>query len=191
MVSHHLNLERLNQDFQLLTGQILNQLTEDGISTTDIEMMRAADCRYVGQGYELRVFLPDGEITEESIQAIWDQFHQLHKSEYGHYFVDSPIEIVNIRMTGKGLMPKISHPVIETAGNISDAWLKSGKTVFRLEGELQEFDTDFYQRELLPLGSKINGPAVIFQKDTTTVMPPNCFATVESNGNITIKLGGE
>ena len=191
MVSDQLNFAQLNEDLTLLSSQITNQLLEDGIEAAQVEMIRTADCRYIGQGYELRVNLPLGEITEESIQSAWDEFHALHKNEYGHYFENSPIEIVNIRITGKGMMPKIQKPFVEDEGSVEAALIKKGSTTFRVDGELKAFETSFFQREKLPSNAVIAGPAIIFQKDTTTVMPPNCVATVESNGNITIKLGGE
>ncbi|MFL6555341.1 MAG: hydantoinase/oxoprolinase family protein, partial [Bacillus sp. (in: firmicutes)] len=185
MVSTGLDYQQLNQDFQKLTDQITNQLLEDGILPEQMEMERAADCRYVGQGYELRVPLFSSDLTEESIQKVWDRFHLQHAKEYGHSFQNSPIEIVNIRISGKGFMPKINNPVVEITGRVEDALVKEGKTFFSHDGLLKEWDTNYYQRELLPVGAEITGPAVIFQKDTTTVMPPNCKAKVENNGNIT------
>ncbi|MCP3761351.1 hydantoinase/oxoprolinase family protein [Domibacillus sp. A3M-37] len=190
MLSSDMDVKRLNKDFELLGQQIVNQLSDDGIQPSQVELQRTADCRYVGQGYELRVNIPAGEITEESTQLVWDEFHELHKKEYGHLFENSPIEIVNVRMTGKGVMPKIQKPFVETTGTVEDALIKKGKTTFRVDGKLQSFETNFYQREKLPSNGVIQGPAIIFQKDTTTVMPPNCTATVEENGNILIKIGG-
>lgn len=190
MFSHQIDYEKLNSDLQLLEEQISSQLLEDGIDRSNMELKRTADCRYVGQGYELRVSLPEGEITEGKIQKSWEEFHMLHHAEYGHHFEETAIEIVNVRLTGKGLMPKIQKPLVGAEGNLEAALIKKGKTVFRYKGELKEFETDFYQREKLPAGAEFNGPAIIFQKDTTTIMPPNCSAVVEQNGNIIIRIGG-
>ncbi|MFV8828473.1 hydantoinase/oxoprolinase family protein [Alkalihalobacterium sp. APHAB7] len=190
MFSHEIDFKKLNADLEQLEQQIASQLNEDGIDTSNIEFKRTADCRYVGQGYELRVQLPDGKITEGSIVNSWKEFHMLHQAEYGHHFEEIPIEIVNVRLTGKGVMPKIQKPFVPEGGTAEEGLIKKGKTVFRFNGELKEFETDFYQREKLPAGSSFEGPAIIFQKDTTTIMPPNCTAFVEQNGNITIKIGG-
>ncbi|GAE25522.1 N-methylhydantoinase A [Halalkalibacter wakoensis JCM 9140] len=191
MLSNLLDLDKLNDDATILSTQIIEQLVEDGVDRSSIHIKCTADCRYVGQGYELRVNLPAEEITEENIQSSWAEFHALHEAEYGHFFQESPIEIVNIRITGKGLMPKIQNPVVDNESTLDEALIKKGKTVFRVDGELKEFETSFYQRERLPAQATFHGPAIVFQKDTTTVMPPNCRAFVEENGNITISLGGE
>ncbi|MCM3569293.1 hydantoinase/oxoprolinase family protein [Neobacillus mesonae] len=190
LLSNEADYEQLNSDFNLLEGQIIDQLQKDGINLSNIEIKRTADCRYIGQGYELRVNLPGNEITPENIKSTWNEFNMLHKSEYGHCFENSPIEIVNIRVTGKGVMPKIQKPLVSKEGSIELALIKKGVSVFRENGELREFETKFYQRELLPANSKIEGPAIIFQKDTTTVMPPNCIGYIEESGNIIIKIGG-
>ncbi|WP_047154810.1 hydantoinase/oxoprolinase family protein [Aneurinibacillus tyrosinisolvens] len=188
MLNTQMDYAQLNQDLQDLMEQIRIQLQKDGVKPEEIQVLRMADCRYVGQGYELRVDLPDSDLDEKSIQKTWEQFHQFHKSEYGHFFADSPIEIVNIRVTGIGLMPKIGQPVVTGIGNPEDALIKKAKAIFKIDGVLQTVDTSFYQRERLPIGAQIQGPAIILQKDTTTVLPPHCLALVESSGNIIIKV---
>ncbi|MCM3760201.1 hydantoinase/oxoprolinase family protein [Alkalihalobacillus oceani] len=190
MRSPELDIAKLNADLDLLMKQIIGQLKADGLSANEIELTFTADCRYVGQGYELRVALPQGERTAANIGETWTAFHQLHQAEYGHFFEESPIEIVNVRVTGRGAMPKIQPPSVSSDYTVEEALIKKGKTVFRTDGGLREVETGFYQREKLPAGAEIAGPAIIFQKDTTTIMPPDCKAFVEENGNITITLGG-
>ena len=58
--------------------------------------------RKVGQGYELKVALPKGKISEAGIKDVWAAFHKAHAAEYGHAFENSPIEIVNVRVSGIG-----------------------------------------------------------------------------------------
>ena len=191
MLSNRLDYAQLNNDLSILGDQIINQLLADGMSPNDIELQRSADCRYVGQGYELRVSLPQGEIDEEKLHISLRQFHRLHEAEYGHSFESSPIEIVNIRVTGVGVMPKIGNPKMEQHGTLEDALIKTGRTVFRNGSELKTLDTAFYQREKLPVGAMFQGPAVIFQTDTTTVVPPGWQVHVEQSGNLIIKAEGK
>ncbi|MCM3760142.1 hydantoinase/oxoprolinase family protein [Alkalihalobacillus oceani] len=190
MYSHEIDFAKLNDDFKQMEQQIRLQLNEDGIETDKIALERTADCRYAGQGYELRVAMPAGEITAGSIEEAWQAFHRLHQAEYGHSFQDIPIEIVNVRLTGKGIMPKIQKTLVPEDRPLEKALLKTGKVVFRHNGELATFETDFYQREKLPAGASFAGPAIMFQKDTTTIIPPDCQAFVERNGNIIIRIGG-
>lgn len=189
MLSVALDFDQLNADLESLSEQLVDQLLEDGVSRDGIKIQRFADCRYIGQGYELRVEFPDGELSAENIQQVFEQFHQQHKVEYGHMFVDSPIEIVNIRVTGIGIMPKIEKPVVNNEFTLHDAYIKTGEATFNVQGELRKLPTKYYQREKVPASSVIVGPCIVFQKDTTTVIPPNSAAYFEENGNIIIRVG--
>jgi N-methylhydantoinase A len=134
--------------------------------------------------------LPAGELNTQTIEDLWRNFHRLHEKESGHVFQDSPIEIVNLRMTGIGIMPKIGHPLPLRAGALSAALVKTGRSLFRIGTRLESLETVFYVRDLLPPGQDISGPAIILQTDTTTVIPPDCRATVQHDGNLIISIGG-
>ena len=125
-----------------------------------MDFVRSGDLRYLGQGYELRTAFPAGDIDEAAIDAAFAQFHELHKSDYGHNYPDTAIEIVNIRLTGIGAMPKIAAPTMNGAGRTLEAALvKTGECMFRDGAELRAFATKFYAREALPLDTPIDGPA--------------------------------
>ncbi|KAB2338016.1 hydantoinase/oxoprolinase family protein [Cytobacillus depressus] len=189
MLSTNMNFFSLNDDFDGLETQLVTQLKADGIAEKDIQVIRSADCRYAGQGYELRVDLPSGVLDEVTIIEVFNNFHESHKSEYGHNFLDSPIEIVNIRVTGTGYMPKIEKQAIYHDHQLKDAMLKIGETIFNVDGNLEKVETKFYQRERIPVGVDFQGPCIVLQKDTTTVIPPNCSAYIEEYGNMIIKVG--
>ncbi|CAA9350462.1 MAG: N-methylhydantoinase A, partial [uncultured Chloroflexia bacterium] len=103
------DLKRLNGDLKRLEEEVHDQLRSDGIADEDIEILYGVDCRYVGQGYELRVTLPDKRLDEENIQQVWERMHELHSQEYGHAFPENPIELVNLRVSGVGRTPKIEE----------------------------------------------------------------------------------
>ncbi|MEL7225964.1 MAG: hydantoinase/oxoprolinase family protein, partial [Cyanobacteria bacterium J06576_12] len=182
------NLPKLNADLQSLEDQVKEQLRADGFSETDMTLQRFADCRYVGQGYELRALVPGGILDETALQTVWQQFHDLHTAEYGHAFPENPVELVTLRVTGTGPMPKLSDFPAPTQGDLKDAWLKTAVTYFRVNGQLEQYSTQFFDRDRLPIGAQIEGPAVIFQKDSTILLPPHSRTTVESNGNLVIRL---
>ena len=154
-------------------------------------LQRFADCRYVGQGYELRAIVPNGELDEAALQSVWQQFHELHTAEYGHAFPENPVELVTLRVTGTGPMPKLAGLPVPAEGNVKDAWLKTAVTYFRVNGQLEKYSTNFFERDRLPVGGEIEGPAVIFQKDSTVLLPPHSHTTVEANGNLVIRLATE
>lgn len=189
MLSTNLDFQQLNVDYDSLSNQLVNQLMEDGISKEQIQINRSADCRYAGQGYELRIDIPNGEINEGTIKDAFNAFHESHKTEYGHNFLESPIEIVNIRVTGVGVMPKIEKQLVDHQYTLEEAIVKKGESLYNVDGNLEKLETTFYQRNKLPVGVEFSGPSIVLQKDTTTVIPPNCTAYVEELGNIIIKVG--
>jgi N-methylhydantoinase A/oxoprolinase/acetone carboxylase beta subunit len=179
---------KLNADFAGMEKTMLAQFAADGIGADAITFERAGDLRYAGQGYELRVRLGPGALDETALAEAWEAFHRQHEAEYGHRFA-SPIEIVNIRLTGIGPMPKIGKPAVPDDGSKDAALVKTGRCVFRVDGALQSLPTSFYRRDRLPVGTPIAGPAIILQMDTTTVVPPNATFTADAGGNIVIRLG--
>ncbi|APH71353.1 hydantoinase/oxoprolinase family protein [Aquibium oceanicum] len=189
-VSGSVDVDRLNSEFAQMGDDVLRQFTADGVSHSEVTMRRYADARYVGQGYELRIDLADGMITEDDMHRSYEQFHRIHESEYGHAFQQSPIEIVNIRVTGTAPSPQLEWPKIGSEGSIEKALIKRDNTKFRVDGELRSFDTAFYRRADLPVGQKLAGPAIVLQLDTTTVVPPNWSFTADPHGNLILTAGG-
>ena len=183
------DLERLASDAQRLTDTVTDQLRANGFRDDQISVERGADCRYVGQGYELRVPLPGGDLSDPDVMAqVWDTFHQLHRAEYGHAFVDSPIELVNLRIAGIGRTPKITTTTRSGDRNADRALLKTAPVHFEKGGEIVAVSTAFYDRDLLPVGHEVAGPAILIQRDTTTVLPPYAHGHLEEDGNFIIRL---
>ena len=174
---------RLNRELNGLGEQLRGWLRRDGVAETDIEVIRALDCRYVGQGYELRVTL-DGPFDDAAL----DQFHRLHEREYGSAYPD-PIEIVNARVTAIGKRPKLDQLPV-ASGSLKEALVGEGEGHFRVDGQLQAVTTRFYDRNKLPLDQEVSGPAVVFHLDTTTVVPPTWSARADASGNLILTKGG-
>jgi N-methylhydantoinase A/oxoprolinase/acetone carboxylase beta subunit len=185
-----IDLARLNAHFGDMERQVAAQLRADGFAPGDVAFARAGDLRYAGQGYELRVPMPDGTLDAARLDAVWERFHRLHEAEYGHAFPASPIEIVNIRLTGVGRMPKIGPPVVARGRSLGEARVKVGPCVFRVNGKLAGFETGSYRRDLLPVEDEIPGPAIILQRDSTTLVPPGSSAVADGQGNLVVRVGG-
>ena len=188
-VSENMDLARLNDDLADMEKELTTQFLADGLDHADISFLRSGDLRYVGQGYELRVNIPSGLLDEERTAEVFNQFHEQHRAEYGHDFPDSPIEIVNARVTGIGQMPKIGRPQVNSDQAKNTDSITSAPCMFRANGSLESFDTAFYQRELLPIEEPIEGPAIILQRDSTTVVPPENTFTADAANNIIIRIG--
>jgi N-methylhydantoinase A len=189
-VSGGVDLDRLNADIASMESQLQRQFAADHLEVASMSFIRDGDLRYVGQGYELKIPFPHGVIGKKELADIWTGFHEAHKREYGHFFADNPIEIVNVRVVGVGRMPKIDKLTAPEGSTLAKARVKSGQCVFRIDGDLRSFETTFYRRHLLPVGEVFGGPAVVLQKDSTTVIPPGCSAINGPAGNLILTIAG-
>ena len=188
LVSTSIDLKRLNADFAAMEQVLRLQLEADGIDPSRAVFERSSDARYVGQGYELRLALPKATIDAPDLKSALDRFHDLHQQEYGHHFGMSPIELVNLRVTAIGEVPKIRQPPRPAGGSLDEARIRVDKAIFRIGVELKAFETTFYDRGKLPVGQAFPGPAIILQTDSTSVVPPYCTAELEESGSIIIRV---
>jgi N-methylhydantoinase A/oxoprolinase/acetone carboxylase beta subunit len=175
--------ERLNAELDALEAELRERLLRDGVAESEIQTIRALDCRYAGQGYELRVTL-DGPFTD----AAFERFHRLHEREYGSAYAD-PIEIVNARVTALGERPALERLPV-ASGSLDAALVGESDSHFRVDGELQAVTTRFYDRDKLPVDELVPGPAIVFHLDTTTVVPPAWTARADASGNLILTKGG-
>ncbi len=136
MTEGGIDAARLDRELAEMEAELRAVLARDGVPESDVAVAAALDCRYVGQGYELRVPLPDARYSPEAL----DVFHSLHEQEYGHASRD-PIEIVNLRVTASGRRQRLeSLPV--GSGTLAEATLGDGEAVFRdSSGALRPFPT--------------------------------------------------
>ena len=180
------DLERLEQRFDELAAQGQAQLDRDGVPADRRLIRRLADCRYEGQGYEVRFDVPAGTIDDAWLEELKAAFHAAHEREYGHRF-EAEVDVVNIRVLAVGRIEELRWADLPDAGeDASTAKRLERDVVFEVDGHPQSLRTAFYERELLAAGNRIAGPAVIEQYDSTTVIPPGFAAEVDGSGNIVV-----
>jgi N-methylhydantoinase A/oxoprolinase/acetone carboxylase beta subunit len=185
-----LDAAALGRQFAELETKARAQLEADGMPADRTLIQRVADCRYLGQGYELRVDVPPGAVDEAWVARIRADFHDIHEREYSRRFEDADIEIPNVRVRGIGLMPPLAMPEAEAGGESPEAALRhEGDAWFRVEGRLEKVATRYYDRAALAAGNRLVGPAIVNQYDSTTVIPPGVAAHVDRFGNIVIDVG--
>ena len=118
------------------------------------------------------------------------RFDDIHEREYSRRFEDSDIEVPNVRVRGIGLMPPLATPAAEPGTGSAEAALRYERDAwFRLGGALAQVATRFYERSALRAGDGIEGPAIVNQYDSTTVIPPGVSARVDPFGNLVIATG--
>jgi N-methylhydantoinase A/oxoprolinase/acetone carboxylase beta subunit len=175
-VEGEIDASALNGNFGELAAELSDRLRRDGAAEDEITIERLLDCRYAGQGYELRIPVGPEGFGEQTLRS----FHRAHEAEYGHRFSD-PIEIVNLHVTAWGPRPRLRHVQVPS-GSLDQAMIDVTASVWQVDDALTELPTRRLSREDLPLDETIPGPAVIYQQDTTIAVPPGWGATATAAG---------
>ena len=179
---------RLEADFAELEAQAAAQLERDGFSGVSALLERSADCRYVGQGYELRIPLPPGPVDAAWLERARETFHEQHERRYYRRYDEAPIQLVNIHSVGVGTLPELALAPVPQAESAEPAEALTGEAdvTFVVRGEPQRLRTSQYDRGLLKAGHEVAGPAIVHQFDSTTVVNPGLVARVDAVGNLLI-----
>jgi len=182
-------LTRINAVIDDLVERCSQDLDKDGVPPERRRFQKLAECRYHGQGFELRANLPEGKVTAANVRDIVAGFHQQHRLDYGYHFEDGEVELITVRVIGREDVTPLKMSRIETAAgeNISEALLYSRPTTFD-DGET--LDTPRYDRGRLKAGHRIAGPAILIQHNATTLLPPGYVADVAEFGNLHIQRAG-
>lgn len=177
------NVERVERLFGDMEAELRSLFERDGIGDDAITLLRLGELRYVGQGYELQVGFGDGPTTAGSLDEVWQAFHAKHREEYGHAFAASPIEVVTLKVRGTGRIDKLER-MEEIGERPSPTALGDAPCTFRVEASLKSFDTPRYRREDLRVDETLDGPAIVLQQDSTTVVPPGWRFGADRFGNL-------
>lgn len=182
-----LDRERVGTTFADMEEKALARLRADGLGAGDISLRMIVDCRYIDQGYELRVPAPVGPVDENWGGRMAAAFHQAHEREYGHVFEDQEVQIVNLRVIGIGRIKELRLKELPTGGASAEAAFKGNRGVcFSENGALRRLSTPCYDRSRLRAGNILAGPAIVEQEDSTTVINPGLSASVDRYGNLVI-----
>jgi len=162
-------------------------LDGEGIPADARRVLYSADMRYHRQGYEIPVALEPDEVRADGLADLEERFNGLHEQLYGFRMPGTACEIVNLRAVGYGAVPKPELPVGEAGdGDASGAVVDEHQVVF----DGQRVPTKIYDRSKLQPGASLDGPAIVTEFDSTTVVLPGHRAEVDVNFNILINPEG-
>jgi N-methylhydantoinase A len=180
-----LDIAALNARYAGLEDQARRALASEGFSAQDMLIVRSADLRYFGQAWEVRIEVPGGPIDRAAADLAVEGFHAAHQRTYGYSYADSPdqrIEWVNFRVVGIG---PIRRPTIQPrprtlAGGVERARIAHRQVYF----DANFTDTPVFTRQNLQPTDCIEGPAIIEEFGSTTVVFPGLRATVDDYANL-------
>jgi N-methylhydantoinase A len=158
-------------------------LDGEGIHPDARGITYTADMRYHRQGYEIPVAIDPAEVRSSGLAELEERFNGLHEQLYGFRMPGTTCEIVNLRAVGFGAVPKPDLPTGELGdADASGAVAEEHEIVFRGE----RVPTKIYDRARLAPGMRFEGPAIVTEFDSTTVVLPGYTAQVDASFNILI-----
>jgi N-methylhydantoinase A len=158
------------------------RMREEGVALEAVRVTYTADMRYVGQAYELEVPLR-APLAPDHVLAAQADFHAAHERVYGYARGGQPVEFVNFRATHTYSLPR---PRVRPPDATRRAKPQVGerRAYFAPAGFIP---TPIFDRSGLAPDTRLGGPAIVEQPDTTTVIPPGYVAIVERSGNLRIR----
>ncbi len=168
--------EWLHDETQPLQERAWAEMAAEGYAKEAVALQFQLDMRYAGQSHELTI-----PFTWEKAGAVVADFHQAHENRFGYQRPEEAVEIVTLRVTAVAPHPPpVIHPLPVSKAPIEDASLGQKQVWFNQ----RPYSTNLYQREKLHPGHSFSGPALLFQYDTTIVIPPEWETAVDPYGNL-------
>ena len=154
------------------------------LDESEVVTERLADMRLEGQMHEISVALPDGTITDTTMPAIREAFATAYAARYTSVYSGVGVMAVSFRVRCRGPLPQLS---LTEAGVRSAGAAQKGTRAAWFEGAF--VDTPVYDRYALAQGTRITGPAIIEEREATTIIPPGDSVTVDASGTLAIHIG--
>ena len=153
----------------------------------EVVNQRGADMRYVGQEHAVSVDIPMELFKMQDRDGIKKHFDAVHETRYGYFNADEKAEIVSLRSATIGLMRKPEREAMARGGVSPDAAFRGKRPVYFSGVGICETST--YDRAMLQAGNRIDGPALIEEHASTTVVWPQDKVEVDAFGNLHIDIG--
>jgi N-methylhydantoinase A len=167
-----------------LEKEAIETLERDGIDPERIRAVREADIRYVGQSMEVRVAAPAGPIDATFLSSLIGAFHAAHLRTFGYnYAGQQKVELVNFCISGFGLIERPALPKLA----LRDGAMPTRKSVAPVYFDGAFRDTPAFDRAALPPGFQLDGPAIVEEFGSTTVVFPEQTLDVDPHGILIIR----
>ncbi len=174
----------LTKIYKNLEAQALKTLEKEGVPKKDRTLTYQADIRYSGQGLQLTVDFKLADLKSKGLSVIGDPFDEMHKQLFT-FALDADKEIVNLRAVAQGKSAEIEARKLPKSGSRKPAAAAIvGTSKVYMDGK--DMDATLYRRDQLKAGNKVQGPAVVLEMDSTTVILAGHTGNVDEYGNILI-----
>jgi N-methylhydantoinase A len=156
-----------------------------GTDATGVRTLRFAECRYTGQ--EFTILVPVGDLTEaDALAQVRASFEREYELRYGHAFPELPVETVNLRAVAYVALPKPGLETLAGAARGESVDATARPVFFEGRGYVE---SPILDRGALDIGVRMDGPVVVEEYGSTTVVAPGDVLTVDALGQLAIDVG--
>jgi 5-oxoprolinase (ATP-hydrolysing)/N-methylhydantoinase A len=174
----------VNAVLDALEAEGRKMLAEAGVPASEIRVERSADMRLVGQVHEITVPLPDGPLDDSRLAAIKEAFSAVYTARYTAVFQGARLEAISFRVRVVGKEPTLA---LQQAGaDAAGRPKRKGSRRSYFDGTWHE--AGVWDRYALTDGDRVEGPAIIEERESTTIVPPGDVVTVDAGGNLRIAV---
>ena len=166
--------------------EALAQMEREGIPGGGVTLLRLADARYLGQGFELETPVDGGRLGPPQVTDLIERFHEAHKRRYGYESHENQVELVNLRVVALANLPRPQLSPARMDGTRAPAPRERRGVYF----DGRRLQAGVYDRAALAPGDLLPGPAIVEQLDATTVVWPGQRARVDARRNLILDWSG-
>ena len=181
--------EQINQAVLPRMEEGSRWLASENVPEQRRQFHNVAEMRYVGQNYELQVEIPAGLVDQADLDRMKEDFFRAHEMNYGYYNPNAPVQFVNFRSEAIGQVQK--PRLAELTGHMetpSGAVIDHRDVYFEESGLVR---CPVYDRSKFGRCPRVDGPCIVEQMDSTTVIPPNTWFEVDIHGNLIVNAFGD
>jgi N-methylhydantoinase A len=178
-------LDRMNDVFRDLTEKAYAEAADEGFARSAVRLIKRIDLRYLQQGYTLGVTCPDRDLVEADRAELKRAFDALHAQVYGQSAADEDAEIVTFRVGSEITVPQLRVGAAPSLTGSVERAEKGRRPLFDVDAN-EFLEARVFQREKLTASDSIEGPAIIDQFDSTTLVLAGQRVTVDPVGTLII-----
>jgi N-methylhydantoinase A len=173
----------VDEQMRVMEAEGREILARAGVAPDAMEIRRLCDVRFHGQGAELSVDVPAGDVGAAAAEAVGEAFRTRYSELYRHVPSDVPLEVISWRLIASSARPGAGA----TRSHESGDPVKGTRSVWWGPDD-RHLDTTVLDRTRLPPGARFDGPLIVEERESTTVVDPGCTLVVDEHLNLVIDL---
>ena len=179
--------DHVNSLYEAMESRASELLSEAGVAVEDITIVRSADMRYVGQGFEIVVPVPDGKLGPDRREWLASTFNQTYESLFGRSLTEVPVEAITWRLSASEPAPRPDIRFASVDGTDYPKGVKGDRPVYITE-EGRFVDCTVLDRYSLKPGAAMNGPAIVEERESTVFIGPDATFSIDGHRNLVMTL---